>query len=104
MSSKVLIYKDKDGSMKIDENTLNVIRMIQGPLAVCVIVGPYRSGKSFLMNNLLGSNESHTGQFKVGHLDKGETPGIMLSELRVPVKSSNCAQEFKVLLMDTEVS
>ena len=105
MASKLLIYKDEtDGSLRIDEDTLNTIKTIQNPLAVCLIVGPYRSGKSFLMNNLMGAKDNSNAHFSVGHKDTSETRGILVGERLFQVKSHTCPEEFSVLLMDTEVS
>ena len=38
----------------------------QQPLVVCTVCGPYRTGKSFLLNLLLGRIQHGQGQFRVG--------------------------------------
>lgn len=40
--------------LNLEKNGLDVLRRIKGPVAPVVVIGPYRSGKSFLLNQLLG--------------------------------------------------
>jgi Guanylate-binding protein, N-terminal domain len=40
--------------LAIDEEGLRAIRRFEGPVVPVVVIGPYRSGKSFLLNQLLG--------------------------------------------------
>lgn len=40
--------------LSVSEEGLEVIRNIPGPVIPVVVIGPYRSGKSFLLNQLLG--------------------------------------------------
>lgn len=41
-------------SLHLESEGLAVLRDIQTPVAPVVVIGPYRSGKSFLLNQLLG--------------------------------------------------
>lgn len=41
------------GRFKIVESTFEYLKRFDGGIAVCSIVGKYRTGKSFLMNKLL---------------------------------------------------
>lgn len=45
--------KGKDGRFSIVESTVEYLKRFDGGVAVCSIVGKYRTGKSFLMNKLL---------------------------------------------------
>ena len=58
---KRLVYSDKMG-LKIDKSTLDILKNINAKVTVVTIAGPYRTGKSYLMNRLAGQN---TGKFVV---------------------------------------
>jgi len=40
--------------LEIVEEGLEVLRAVTTPISPVVVIGPYRSGKSFLLNQLLG--------------------------------------------------
>lgn len=40
--------------LSVNQEGLAVLRSIPGPVIPVVVIGPYRSGKSFLLNQLLG--------------------------------------------------
>jgi GTPase SAR1 family protein len=40
--------------LSLQEEGLQILREIPGSVAPVVVIGPYRSGKSFLLNQLLG--------------------------------------------------
>ena len=40
--------------LSVSEEGLEALRSIPGPVVPVVVIGPYRSGKSFLLNQLLG--------------------------------------------------
>ena len=40
--------------LAVDQSGLRVLRTLKGPVVPAVVIGPYRSGKSFLLNQLLG--------------------------------------------------
>lgn len=40
--------------MKVADEGIALLNSIEGPVAPVVVIGPYRSGKSFLLNQLLG--------------------------------------------------
>ena len=41
-------------SLHLEPDGLAILREIESPVAPVVVIGPYRSGKSFLLNQLLG--------------------------------------------------
>lgn len=47
-----LIGNMTGNEMTVDENTVQKIGLIHDPIVVVSIVGPYRTGKSYLMNRL----------------------------------------------------
>ena len=40
--------------LQLSEQGLQILREVAGPVAPIVVIGPYRSGKIFLLNQLLG--------------------------------------------------
>ena len=50
---------------------LQCLRNITGPVCVVCVVGPARTGKSYLLSQLQGSS------FRLGHTMKAETMGIL---------------------------
>ena len=97
--TRQLIYKDED-TLKINYETLKMISSIKSYLAICVIVGPYRQGKSFLLNKLLGDSEQ---EFQVGHNDEPCTEGVYVYEHPAKLMDSN-GNILTLLMMDVEVN
>ncbi|CAL8460728.1 g259 [Coccomyxa elongata] len=60
--------------LSLEEGGLRVLREIKGPVAPVVVIGPYRSGKSFLLNQLLGVGCDEG--FGVGHTRSTQTKGV----------------------------
>ena len=50
---QLIKLEGKDGRFSIVESTVEYLKRFDGGVAVCSIVGKYRTGKSFLMNKLL---------------------------------------------------
>ena len=70
-----LIVK-KDNKLEINNEGLNMLRSIDNYLAICVCIGPYRQGKSFLLNQIAGSSN----EFQVGHKDDACTEGVWINK------------------------
>lgn len=80
---------------------LDFLRSVRGPIAPVVVIGPYRSGKSFLLNQLLGVPCDEG--FGVGHTRKTETKGVwMWSEPTVVMSSAPGKPPTSVVYVDTE--
>ncbi|GIM13741.1 hypothetical protein Vretimale_16806, partial [Volvox reticuliferus] len=62
--------------LAVQREGLDLLNSIPGPVSPVVIIGPYRSGKSFTLNQLLGLPCSQG--FGVGHTRTTETKGIWL--------------------------
>ncbi|XP_075912875.1 guanylate-binding protein 3-like [Petromyzon marinus] len=86
------IVTDEKGMFYVDPNTAKIITAIKKPLVVVSIVGKYRTGKSFFMNRLAGSN---TG-FSLGRTIKAQTKGIWVWPRPHPDNDKY------LLLLDTE--
>jgi hypothetical protein len=88
--------------LEIEEDALNIIKELKGQLAIIIIAGPYRSGKSFLISQVAKFFLNKFGQnlFPVGHTDKPCTQGIWFLK-DTPIKSKN-NQDIHLIFMDTE--
>ena len=73
-----LIVKSSSDYTKLElvDEGLKLLAAIDRPVAVVVVIGPYRSGKSFLLNQLLGVGCDKG--FGVGHQRHAQTKGIWL--------------------------
>ncbi|XP_020595692.1 guanylate-binding protein 4 [Phalaenopsis equestris] len=84
--------------LRLAREGLDAIRRISSPIAAVAVIGPYRSGKSFLLNQLL-SLPCDKG-FGVGHMRDTKTKGIWVwgDPLDVVVDGV----KISVLYLDTE--
>lgn len=79
------------------EDAIRFLQGFQDEIAVAIVAGRYRSGKSFLMNKLLPK----AGDFSVGHTIESHTKGIFLSNSAVDATTPD-GRPIKLLLMDSE--
>ncbi|XP_040399661.1 guanylate-binding protein 1-like [Cygnus olor] len=88
-----LVQNGADGVLSPNPEALEVLRGIGQPVVVVAIAGPYRTGKSFLMNRLA---QRRTG-FALGHTVQAQTKGIWMWCLPHP-----CRANTTLVLLDTE--
>ncbi|GJP43245.1 hypothetical protein CLOM_g2731 [Closterium sp. NIES-68] len=88
----------KHTKLKVSQEGLNVIRSIKNPIAIVAVIGPYRSGKSFLLNQLLTLTCDEG--FGVGHARDTQTKGIWV--WGDPMEMEVNGQTTSVLFLDTE--
>ncbi|XP_067318170.1 guanylate-binding protein 1-like [Anolis sagrei] len=69
-----LIENCPDGRLVLREEALAVLQRIRQPVVVVAIVGPYRTGKSYLMNRLAGQRKG----FSLGSTVQDITKGIWM--------------------------
>lgn len=81
-------------SMRVNAGNLARLSTILHPISIVSVVGPYHSGKSFLLNSMLGD----MGAFSIGPKISPETMGIWLC--RTNMTSSIDGSE--IWLMDSE--
>ena len=87
--------------LTLQKEGLDALRAVRGPVAPVVVIGPYRSGKSFLLNQLL-SVPCDEG-FGVGHTRKTETKGVWAwSEPTMVPSSAPGNPPTSVVYVDTE--
>ena len=91
-----LIRVEKDGLYSVDEDTLAWLKQRTSPFAVMMVAGKFRTGKSFLLNELLGL-PSDQG-FGVGGTVQACTRGIWVCKHFLPGWNGGP----DVLVMDTE--
>ncbi|XP_042392697.1 guanylate-binding protein 4-like [Zingiber officinale] len=84
--------------LRIAREGLEAIKKITNPIASVVVIGPYRSGKSFLLNQLLSL--SCDEGFGVGHMRDTKTKGIWV--WGTPVEMDFDGRKISVLYVDTE--
>lgn len=84
--------------LRISREGLKAISRITTPIAAVAVIGPYRSGKSFLLNQLL-SLSCYEG-FGVGHMRDTKTKGIWV--WGTPVEMDINGVKTSVFYLDTE--
>ena len=90
-----LVFKE-NGDLKINQSALDQLMKIDKPIAVCVCVGPYRQGKSFLLNTIVEDSNI----FGVGHEDEACTEGVWVYQCPEKITQN---KSYTLLIMDVEV-
>ena len=70
----LVTFSPNSRNLVINSQATDLLRTIHKPVAVVGICGPYRSGKSYFMSRLTGSDD-----FKVSHSMDPCTKGIWIS-------------------------
>ncbi|PRP79748.1 guanylate-binding protein [Planoprotostelium fungivorum] len=84
--------------MRVTSEGRDLLSSLDGPLVVIGVVGTTRTGKSFLMNQLIGSDaQSQAQKFEVGNSVKAKTKGIWGW-----LTKREGSLEYPVLLLDSE--
>lgn len=52
-SYQVLVQRTDDGRLEVDQSTLKLLDEIRDPVQVVSVVGPFRTGKSYLLNSII---------------------------------------------------
>ncbi|RLN34878.1 guanylate-binding protein 3-like [Panicum miliaceum] len=84
--------------LRLSKEGLEAIQRIKTPIAAVSVIGPYRSGKSFLLNQLLSL--SCDKGFGVGHMRDTKTKGIWV--WGTPIEVDIDGSIVSVLYLDTE--
>ncbi|GMY16760.1 guanylate-binding protein 5 [Fagus crenata] len=84
--------------LRLSREGLEAIERITTPIAAVAVIGPYRSGKSFLLNQLL-SLSCYEG-FGVGHMRDTKTKGIWV--WGTPIELDIDGVRTSVFYLDTE--
>ncbi|KAK6141617.1 hypothetical protein DH2020_024652 [Rehmannia glutinosa] len=96
----IIVKQPAPGHTKLQlaREGLEAIERITTPIAAVAVIGPYRSGKSFLLNQLL-SLSCYEG-FGVGHLRDTKTKGIWV--WGTPIELDIDGVKTSVFYLDTE--
>jgi len=94
MESIPFITTTDEGEFQVDERAVEYLESIQGRVAIIAVAGPWRTGKSFLLNQLLGIQGAG---FVVGPTINACTKGIWLWGHPIVLEDG-----LSVVLMDTE--
>ena len=60
-----LISSDSDGRLRVNPSALEILQRIEQHVVVVSVVGLYRTGKSYLMNKLAGTNKGEHFHYKM---------------------------------------
>ncbi|XP_037391525.1 guanylate-binding protein 1-like [Pygocentrus nattereri] len=88
-----LITNTEDGGLLICQEGIDILDQIIQPVVVVAVVGPYRTGKSYLMNRLAGKRKG----FALGSTIESKTKGIWMWCVPHPH-----IEDHTLVLLDTE--
>lgn len=91
------IYHDESGKFKVHPDAVDALMQIKGPIGVVSVCGRARQGKSFLLNQLLGTS---TG-FQVGSTHRPCTKGIWIWSEPLQ-RAALDGTEYSLVLLDCE--
>lgn len=84
--------------LELVESNLNLLRKLRDPVAMVAVVGKFHSGKSFLMNQLMGKSAG----FGIGPSVQPKTMGIWMWGLPLQVDSPSTGRRINIVFLDTE--
>ncbi|KAJ0402516.1 hypothetical protein ATCC90586_002686 [Pythium insidiosum] len=93
----LITFSENEDQLKVNEDAVNVLKKIDGKVAVVAMAGLYRTGKSSMLNWLLDRQSG----FRVGPTIERCTRGIWLWGRPQKKKLSN-GEDIWVLMLDTE--
>lgn len=86
--------------LNLNPQAVDILRSISGPVCVVAIVGPCRSGKSYILSRLISSKGGKC-HFDLGHEFDPKTMGIWMWDQPFKLKLKN-GEEVTMVLLDTE--
>ncbi|KEH30967.1 guanylate-binding family protein [Medicago truncatula] len=92
-----LVYCDEKGKFRMDPEAVAILQLVKEPIGVVSVCGRARQGKSYILNQLLGSS----GGFKVASTHRPCTKGLWMWS--APLKRTALdGTEYNLLLLDSE--
>ena len=85
--------------LQVNQEGLELLQGIRGPVVPVVVIGPYRSGKSFTLNQLM--RKPCDEGFGVGHTRLTQTKGIWVWGEPLVLKNDD-GEQVNVVFVDTE--
>ena len=100
------LLTQKDEKLFLNADALKNIENLVGEIAICVCVGSYRSGKSFLLSHLVNKlnpkiNKDLNCTFEVDHGQDGFTKGCWINTDIFQIKIDG--EMVNLIFIDTEV-
>lgn len=89
----ICLVENDEGQLIVNPKAIKILQTIVGPVVVVAIVGLYRTGKSYLMNRLVGQNHG----FHLGTTVRSQTKGIWMWCVPHPQNPKHT-----LVLLDTE--
>ena len=96
MAAPLIVYQE-DGTYQVHDDGAALLSQLTRKIAVIVVAGTYRTGKSFLLNQLTGQK----GTFSVGHTVESHTRGIWVCAPGL-VGTTAEGEECDIVFMDSE--
>ena len=95
----LVMTQDADGTEKfsVPDEAVAALRKFEGKIAVVAVVGLYRTGKSYLVNRMIGNQHG----FTVGPTVNACTKGIWMWSEPVPFENAR-GEKLQLLVLDTE--
>ncbi|KAK7816452.1 hypothetical protein U0070_007869, partial [Myodes glareolus] len=93
MMAPICLVENQKDRLYVNQKAIEILNKISQPVVVVAIAGLYRTGKSYLMNRLLGQNHG----FPLGSTVQSETKGIWMWCVPHPTKPKHT-----LVLLDTE--
>ncbi|KAM7097873.1 guanylate-binding protein 6-like isoform 1-T3 [Molossus nigricans] len=93
MMAPICLVENNNEQLSVNQEALQILDQISQPVVVVAIVGMYRTGKSYLMNQLAGQNHG----FPLGSTVQSETKGIWMWCVPHPLNTDHT-----LVLLDTE--
>ena len=94
----VKLVIQQNGKLKLNEESALMIKSIKGSIGVVAIIGPYRTGKSYIMNRLLNRSDG----FELGGTYRTTTRGIWMWNNMMSHFNEN-GDQMNLIFLDTEV-
>ena len=85
----------------INPEAVKILEAITDPISVVSIVGPCRTGKSYILSRLISSQQYGENRFKLGHRMDPETMGIWMWDTPLQYQQES-GEPVTVILLDTE--
>lgn len=96
-SLELVRYNATTGKFELGEEALAVLRKTRGPVGVVAVAGRARQGKSYILNQLLGTS----GGFTVGPTHRPCTKGLWMWSAPVE-RTAPDGSKYSLVLLDTE--
>jgi hypothetical protein len=94
----VQLITQQNGKLKLNDESAQLIKNLKGNIGVISVIGPYRSGKSYIMNRLLNRSDG----FELGCTYSSTTRGIWMWNNMISHVNEN-GDQMNLIVLDTEV-